>query len=156
MRHERTNGRNQIQPAESGRTTRARPVMLRPVWFEYTNDASRELTIAGSFNNWDVSSTHMVRADRGRWVRLLFLPPGRYEYLLVVDGLCVADPQAAESVPNVFGCQNSVLHVPARAPKNGCARHVIGSKTSLVRSKCRRRRLHNNATSDFPLNRKRK
>lgn len=117
----------EVRLAEAGRTTRNGRTTLQPVWFEYTNAAAREVTITGSFNKWDVSNMPLVRLTGGRWLRVMFLPPGRYEYLFVVDGRCVADPRATENVPNVFGCVNSVVSVPARAPRNGCAR-IIGRK----------------------------
>ncbi len=126
MRNERMNGRKQVRQAEAGRTAPHRPATLQPVWFEYFNDAAREVTIAGSFNRWDMSNMRMVRLTGGRWLRVMFLPPGRFEYLFVVDGRCVADPRATESVPNVFGCVNSVVSVPARTSRNGC----VGRATS--------------------------
>lgn len=128
MRSEQTNGKNRAWPAQVGRAIPARATEPQPVCFEYINGAAREVTIAGSFNNWDVSSARMVRMMRGRWLRVLFLPPGRYEYLFVVDGRCVADPRATESVPNVFGCVNSVVSVPASTPPNGCKRRILGRK----------------------------
>jgi len=56
----------------------------------------------------------MVSLGEGRWVKELVLPPGVYEYRLVVDGEWMADPRASESAPNPFGEMNSVLKV------NGC------------------------------------
>lgn len=129
MRNERMNGKR-VRLAETGRTAPSRPAAFQPVWFEYISGAAREVTIAGSFNRWDVSNMPMVRLTSRRWLRVMFLPPGRYEYLFVVDGRCVADPRAAESVPNVFGCINSVVSVPARVPRNGCAR-IIGRKAVM-------------------------
>ena len=41
------------------------------------------------------------------------LPPGTYEYCLVVDGHWIADPLAVETVPNPFGGRNSLLKVAA-------------------------------------------
>ena len=105
--------RQPVRPAQAGRTTPVRCTQLQPVWFEYRQVASREVTIAGTFNQWNVSDTRMVRLRAGRWVRVLFLPPGRYEYLFVVDRCCVVDPRAMENVPNIFGCANSVLNVTA-------------------------------------------
>jgi hypothetical protein len=62
----------------------------------------------------------MLAMGEGRWVKELVLPPGRYEYLLVVDGRWEPDPRAAERVANPFGGQNDVLVVPAvGAPTNG-------------------------------------
>lgn len=129
MRNERMNGK-QVRLVETGRTAPGRPAPLQPVWFEHINETAREVTIAGSFNNWDVESTRMVHLIGGRWLRVMFLPPGRHEYLFVVDGRCVADPRATESVPNVFGCVNSVVSVPAYVPRNGCAR-IIGRKSVM-------------------------
>ena len=39
------------------------------------------------------------------------LPPGTYEYRLVVDGQWMPDPLAKETVPNPFGGRNSILRV---------------------------------------------
>ena len=39
------------------------------------------------------------------------MPPGTYEYCLVVDGQWMPDPLARETVPNPFGGRNSVLKV---------------------------------------------
>lgn len=125
MRNERMNGKP-VRPI-NGRTTPCRPAQLQPVWFEYTNGAAREVTIAGSFNKWDASNMPLVRLTGGRWLRVMFLPPGRHEYLFVVDGRCIADPRATESVPNVFGCVNSVVSVPARTSTNGRCR-ILGRK----------------------------
>lgn len=145
MNSERTNGKKQARPAPPGRVIPTWHTQMLPVWLEYHNKQVREVSIAGSFNNWDVLRTRMVHAGRGRWVRVLFLPPGRYEYLFVVDGRCVADPRATEKAPNVFGCVNSVLFVPASVSGNGCrrmpARKPPGSMRPPVKLKprlCRR------------------
>jgi hypothetical protein len=54
----------------------------------------------------------MVGVGEGRWPKELVLPPGRYEYLLVADGLWMTDPQAGATAPNPFGGRNSVILVP--------------------------------------------
>jgi 5'-AMP-activated protein kinase regulatory beta subunit len=55
----------------------------------------------------------MLAMGEGRWVKELVLPPGRYEYLFVVDGRWQPDPGSAERVANPFGGENGVLVVPA-------------------------------------------
>ena len=47
----------------------------------------------------------------GRWLKETVLPPGTYEYCLVVDGEWMPDPRARESVPNLFGGRDSLLKV---------------------------------------------
>lgn len=138
--------KKQARPAQSGRAMRTACAQPQPVWFEYSRRPASEVTIVGSFNNWDVSDTRMVRLVGGRWVRVLFLPSGRYEYLFVVNGHCVADPRAAESVPNVFGCTNSVVIVPAFAPAKGCVHGRLTTARQIPRKLNQRRNCKANAS----------
>jgi 1,4-alpha-glucan branching enzyme len=87
---------------------RAKPQAVR---IEFHDGAAREVCVAGSFNDWHPAATPMLHLSHDRWVKELSLPPGRYEYQLVVDGKWVCDP-AAEKIPNPFGGCNSVLIVP--------------------------------------------
>lgn len=57
-------------------------------------------------------ATPMVSLRDGRWVKQLALPPGSYEYCLVVDGAWLPDPSAKETTPSPFGGVNAVLRVP--------------------------------------------
>ena len=134
MHNEKVNGKSRARLAQAGRANSAGAELPQRVWFEFSNAAAREVTIAGSFNNWDVSNLRMVHVGRGRWLRVIFLQPGRYEYLFVVDGRCVVDPRATESAPNVFGCANSVLSVPAQVRMNSCLRRATGLPARAVTS----------------------
>lgn len=88
---------------------------LVPVHFEFTHPTARSVCIAGSFNHWQPEAKPMHSTGNGHWVKESALPPGTYEYRLVVDGQWMPDPQARETVPNPFGGVNSVLKV-AGAP----------------------------------------
>lgn len=83
----------------------------QPVHLEFTHPSAATVAIAGTFNDWRPQATPMVAVGGGRWVKDLALPPGTYEYLLVVDGRWLADPLAKETVPNPFGGVNSVVRV---------------------------------------------
>ena len=83
---------------------------------EFHDEQAQAVAIAGTFNDWRPEATPMLGVGEGRWVKELVLPPGRYEYLLVVDGEWKCDPAAPERVPNPFGTKNSVLEVPATRP----------------------------------------
>ena len=83
---------------------------------EFHDERAQAVAIAGAFNDWRPEATPMVAIAEGRWIKELVLPPGRYEYLLVVDGEWKCDPAAAEQVPNPFGTKNSVLIVRGAAP----------------------------------------
>ncbi len=78
---------------------------------EFGHPTATEVSIAGTFNDWRPGATPMVAMGDGRWIKELVLPPGVYEYRLVVDGEWILDPRARETSPNPFGGRNSVLKV---------------------------------------------
>ena len=79
---------------------------------EFHDGQAHEVCIAGTFNDWRPAVTPMVHLSKDLWVKDLLLPPGRYEYRLVVDGHWICDPMAEEQVPNPFGGSNAVVNVP--------------------------------------------
>lgn len=88
----------------------------QPVHFEYRNGKARKVCLAGTFNNWRPENAEMVSQGAGKWAKDLALPPGSYEYRLVVDGEWLRDPQAARQVPNPYGGENSIKVVPPVTP----------------------------------------
>ena len=84
---------------------------LEPVHFEFTHPTATTVCIAGTFNGWQPEAKPMNPIGDGRWLKEAALPPGTYEYCLVVDGQWIADPLATETVPNPFGGRNSLLKV---------------------------------------------
>ncbi len=66
----------------------------------------------------------------GRWLKETVLPPGTYEYCLVVDGEWMPDPLAKETVPNPFGGRNSILKV-ASSPE---ASHLAAAEHSPLKT----------------------
>ena len=84
----------------------AAPVQPK-VRLELSKPGARSVAIAGSFNSWQPEMA--ATTGNGGWVKELTIAPGRYEYMFVVDGQWMADPNAKEFAPNPFGGQNSVL-----------------------------------------------
>jgi 1,4-alpha-glucan branching enzyme len=78
---------------------------------EFVKPEAKSVQVAGSFNDWHPEQTPLVRRGDGRWVGTLPVKPGRHEYLFVVDGEWLPDPNAKESVENPFGGRNSILTV---------------------------------------------
>lgn len=72
---------------------------------------AKEVFVAGSFNDWHTAAIPLKSLPGGEWRGELKLPPGRYEYLFVVDGKWLADPAARETAPNPFGGTNCILCV---------------------------------------------
>jgi len=84
---------------------------VEPVQFEFTDPTARMVCIAGTFNDWKPEAKPMHPMGDGHWLKETVLPPGTYEYCLVVDGKWIPDPRAKETVPNPFGGVNSLLKV---------------------------------------------
>ena len=79
---------------------------------------ARSVQIAGDFNGWNPGRTSLEEVSDGAWAVTIPLPPGRYEYMFVVDGQAwISDPFAAEHNDDGFGSQNAVLDV--RPPAEG-------------------------------------
>jgi 1,4-alpha-glucan branching enzyme len=89
------------------------------VLFEYLDGVARRVCLAGSFNNWKPEGGEMIRLGDGKWFKELVLPPGAYEYRLVVDGKWMADPAAGQTAPNPFGGANSLRIVTASSASPG-------------------------------------
>ena len=99
-------------PPVSVRAAKPAPTKPAPsIALTLSQPDAKSVFVAGSFNQW--SQTPLVPDGQGRWVGSLTLPPGRYEYLFVVDGEWLADPNAPEAVENPFGGKNSVVVVAA-------------------------------------------
>ncbi len=99
-------------PRKTGKNTPSRNQTPR-ITLDRKFAGAQAVFIAGDFNDWHPGSVDMIDMGDGRWVKELVLAPGRYEYMFVVDGQWIPDPQAAESAPNPFGGVNSVLNVSA-------------------------------------------
>lgn len=84
----------------------AKPPKVR---LELSRPGAQSVAVAGSFNSWQPEQAN--RTGNGAWIKELTIGPGRYEYMFVVDGQWLADPNAREFTPNPFGGQNSVLVV---------------------------------------------
>jgi len=104
-------------PTEIAQPVVAKPTVTTPVVaatpaqpkvrLELSKPGAQSVAIAGSFNSWQPEQAKTT--GNGGWVKELTIAPGRYEYMFVVDGQWMADPNAKEFVPNPFGGQNSVL-----------------------------------------------
>lgn len=110
---------------------------LEPVHFEFTHPTALSVSVAGCFNHWKPEAEPMHPASGGRWVKETMLPPGTYQYCLVVDGEWMPDPLAKDYVPNPFGGRNSVFKVPSPEATHLAAAENVALKNN-VHSKAQR------------------
>ena len=71
-----------------------------------------EVSVAGTFNDWDPSRFSLERSEDGLFHAVVHLPRGRHEYMFVVDGThWRTDPTASLAVDDGFGNRNAVLEI---------------------------------------------
>ena len=101
-------------PAPVVKTAAVKGTFPKPanrISLELVKSEAKEVYVAGSFNGWVPQKSPLANTGNGHWVGDLAVGPGRYEYLFVVDGQWLPDPNARETVDNPFGGKNSVLLV---------------------------------------------
>lgn len=93
-------------------TRREQPkAMTRRVAFTTSLEGAKDVVVTGDFTEWSKEGIRLSARPDGSWGTTLQLAPGRYEYLLVVDGEWRDHPEAAQRVANPFGTTNCVLTV---------------------------------------------
>ena len=83
------------------------------VTFTISGIEAQSIAVAGDFNGWNISANQLEDPDGdGIWTGKMYLKPGRYEYMLVVDdGKWVTDPHAKVYANDGFGGKNAVLFI---------------------------------------------
>jgi len=79
--------------------------------FSYAAPQAQSVRLAGDFTGWEQAPIVMKKQKDGSWQAAVSLPPGRYEYRLLVDGLWCDDPGCKTRHPNRFGGENCVCVV---------------------------------------------
>ena len=73
------------------------------------------VSLVGDFNDWDPSRAPMHAARGGVWATVVSLPPGRYRYAFLVNGVeWRADPSAPLARDDEFGSPSSVVTIGGR------------------------------------------
>jgi 1,4-alpha-glucan branching enzyme len=81
--------------------------------FAFPSPTTRQVSLAGDFNNWDTNASPMQKGSDGTWRLSVPLGPGRYEYRFYADGVWRDDPSAQQRAVNPLGTQNCVRIVAA-------------------------------------------
>jgi hypothetical protein len=98
-------------PVPDARTAAA-PAGAQPVRFALVAHGAREVSLVGDFNDWNPRATPLRTTGAGGWTVTVPLPPGRYTYAFVVDGVTwTPDPTAPTAPGEDFGQPNSLLLV---------------------------------------------
>ena len=88
----------------------------RTIRFQLHAPEAQSVTLAGSFNDWNVKSHPMRQCGKkknggGHWQVLMRLLPGTYQYLFYVDGQWWNDPASNQYISNELGSLNNIVEV---------------------------------------------
>lgn len=89
-------------------------VRRRKVTFSFESNNAKEVILMGEFNKWNPKTHPMKRDGNGMWTKTVIIPPGRYEYKFLVDGIWAEDPGNDQNSPNCYGTYNSVLNLATK------------------------------------------
>lgn len=89
---------------------------LREVVLTFGKLSGRRVQVAGDFNDWIPDRDVTTQKGKGGVRKVMKLRPGAYQYRVIVDGVWREDPGNPERVPNIYGGENSLLHVEAGPP----------------------------------------
>ncbi|MBA7484725.1 hypothetical protein ES707_20255 [subsurface metagenome] len=83
------------------------------VTFTISGIEAKSIAVAGDFNGWNTSTNRLEDPEGdGIWTGKMYLKPGRYEYMLVIDNSkWVTDPNANVYADDGFGSKNAVLYI---------------------------------------------
>ena len=71
-----------------------------------------QVSVAGTFNNWDPKANPMKdQSGKGYFKTDMLVPVGQHEYKFVVNGEWRTDPSCQKLVPGPFGSENCVLQI---------------------------------------------
>ena len=87
--------------------------------FQLTQQDAKSVLLAGDFTAWQEGAIKMEKGNNGIWATTVKLPPGKHNYLFIVDGEWREDPECLMRVPNPYGGCNMVRQV-ADAPTEDC------------------------------------
>ncbi len=79
--------------------------------FKFYAPEAKRVSLAGSFNKWNVKNLSAKKDSKGNWIAKTGLKPGKYEYKFFVDGTWQNDPRCTSCVANAFGTQNCIIEV---------------------------------------------
>jgi 1,4-alpha-glucan branching enzyme len=76
------------------------------------NKKAKTVSVAGTFNHWDITAHFLTKGPDDYWSIELPLPKGRYQYLFVIDQkIWLSDPRLETVIDDGFGRKNSLLVV---------------------------------------------
>jgi 1,4-alpha-glucan branching enzyme len=100
-----------LDEAEGSRAMPYRFLDNGKIRFEWPAEKAREVFLVGDFNRWDEKSHRLQKSAKNRYQIELEIPPGKYQFKFLIDGIWYNDPDADEYEYNAWGSEDSVIWV---------------------------------------------
>jgi 1,4-alpha-glucan branching enzyme len=75
----------------------------RTIYFRLEAPQAKQVSVVGDFNGWDVQKHGLHTTPGGVWECQVPLPPGRYGYRFMVDGVPRLDPHCGQHEARLAG-----------------------------------------------------
>ena len=101
-----------VSPTDPPQAPKLEAEATQTIPHEFSIEApnAQRVCLVGDFNDWTLCEVPLVRDEaRGTWSIQVNLPPGRHEYMFVVDEGWVTDPSANLHIDDGFGNRNAVI-----------------------------------------------
>lgn len=109
-------GERRVAPRAAGQAPSLRPLIQDDrVRLRLRAPAAREVSVVGSWNDWQTPGAALASAADGLWEVTLTLPPGTHRYHFLADGQAQRPPEAERYVADDFGSEDGVLEIAASA-----------------------------------------
>jgi hypothetical protein len=100
--------------------------------FTYSAPNANNVSVAGSFNNWNTTANPLQKDPEGIWKTVISVQPGKHQYKYVVDGVWNYDQDNGETADDGYGGQNSAFEVGTNGKLAKKVQvEIAGIKTSL-------------------------
>lgn len=83
-------------------------IVKQKVTFSLVAPHAQSVQLAGDFTEWQHEPVALKKSKDGTWKTTVSLPPGRYEYRLLVDGQWCDDPECKDRQKNSLGGENCI------------------------------------------------
>lgn len=97
------------------------------------NSEMKFVQAKGEFNNWNPNNGSFSK-EKSLWKQELYLSPGQYQYLFVIDGVETLDPSNPAKVSNGMGGFNSLITISDDALSPIISTHSIKENQFIIKT----------------------
>lgn len=86
-------------------------ITRKKVVFTLAAPGANNVSLVGTFNNWNFKKHKMEKNKEGLWTKTLIIPLGEYQYKFLVGSEWRHDPVNENVISNEYGTLNSIVTI---------------------------------------------